>query len=84
MDFIARMEGVSIHAAALKAIEWFHLDREAMSARSEEEMEERHEVPKGSTASTPLCAALTPYELQEERRKKKMEEREGGGDGKMR
>ena len=26
LDFIARMENVSIHAAALKAIEWFHLD----------------------------------------------------------
>jgi DNA primase len=26
LDFIARMENVSIHAAALKAIEWFHID----------------------------------------------------------
>ena len=32
LDFIARMENVSIHAAALKAIEWFNLDPEAMSA----------------------------------------------------
>src|SRR6202789_743665 len=32
LDFIVRMEDVSIHAAALKAIEWFHLDPEAMSA----------------------------------------------------
>lgn len=32
LDFIAKMEKVSIHAAALKAIEWFNLDPEAMSA----------------------------------------------------
>jgi DNA primase len=36
LDFIARMEGVTIHAAALKAIEWFHLDPETMSANSDE------------------------------------------------
>ena len=53
LDFIARMENVKIHAATLKAIEWFHLDKEAMSARSEEEMEERRDVPKGNPASTP-------------------------------
>ena len=35
LDFIAKMEDVSIHAAAVKAIEWFHLDPEAMSAKSE-------------------------------------------------
>src|SRR5674476_753622 len=32
LDFIARMENVTIHAAAHKAIEWFNLDPEAMSA----------------------------------------------------
>ena len=32
LDFIAKMEDVSIHAAALKAIEWFNLDPEEMSA----------------------------------------------------
>jgi DNA primase len=32
LDFIAEMEKVSIHAAALKAIEWFNLDPEAMAA----------------------------------------------------
>ena len=32
LDFIAEMEKVSIHAAALKAIEWFHLDPAAMAA----------------------------------------------------
>src|SRR5580704_507019 len=37
LDFIARMENVSIHAAAHKAIEWFHLDADAMSSGSEQE-----------------------------------------------
>jgi DNA primase len=37
LDFIAKMENVSIHAAALKAIDWFHLDPDAVSASSEEE-----------------------------------------------
>ncbi|HEV2694126.1 MAG TPA: toprim domain-containing protein [Verrucomicrobiae bacterium] len=32
LDFIAKLEDVSIHAAALKAIEWFNLDAEEMSA----------------------------------------------------
>jgi DNA primase len=35
LDFIAEMENVSIHAAALKAIEWFNLDPEAMAANSD-------------------------------------------------
>jgi len=35
LDFIAEMEKVSIHAAALKAIEWFNLDAEAMAANSD-------------------------------------------------
>ena len=34
LDFIARMGNISIHAAALKAVEWFKLDPEAMSADS--------------------------------------------------
>lgn len=36
LDFIARMENVSIHGAALKAIDWFSLDPDAMSATTEE------------------------------------------------
>ena len=35
LDFIAIMEDVSIHAAALNAIDWFQLDPEAMAAPSE-------------------------------------------------
>lgn len=37
LDFIARMEKVSIHAAAVKAIEWFNLDADAVTGRKEEE-----------------------------------------------
>lgn len=38
LDFIARMENVSIHAAAQKAIEWFNLDPETVSGdRPQEE-----------------------------------------------
>ena len=33
LDFIARMEDVSIHAAAMKAIEWFGLDPELLTGR---------------------------------------------------
>ncbi len=40
LDFISRMENVSIHAAALKAIEWFGLDEDAMSAKREQKSED--------------------------------------------
>ena len=35
LDFIAKMEDISIHAAAVKAVDWFGLDRDAMSSGSE-------------------------------------------------
>src|SRR5580704_18360344 len=46
LDFIARMDDVSIHAAAQKAIEWFQLDPEAMSADREQETEQSRETSK--------------------------------------
>src|SRR5580700_2183908 len=49
LDFIARMEKVSIHAAATKAIEWFKLDREAVTTSSRQEEEETAEVPSGES-----------------------------------
>ena len=64
LDFIARMEDVSIHAAALKAIEWFNLDPEAMSADSHEEAETQSEAPKASDAPRPKPAAK-PAPVQE-------------------
>lgn len=36
LDFIAKMEDATIHAAALKAIDWFGLDPEAMRTNSKE------------------------------------------------
>jgi DNA primase len=57
LDFIAKMEDVSIHAAALKAIEWFGLDPEAMSADSNQEAEEKAEPPKTEAAPRPKPAA---------------------------
>lgn len=36
LDFIAKMEDISIHAAALKAIEWFGLDPEGMAANTDD------------------------------------------------
>ena len=56
LDFIARMDSVSIHAAAIKAIEWFHLDPEAMSADSKEEDAAPPEPP--SAADTPRPAPV--------------------------
>ena len=53
LDFIVRMEKASIHAAALKAIEWFHLDPAAMSAESEQGADPPGEVPKTSTPAEP-------------------------------
>lgn len=53
LDFIARMENVSIHKAALKAIEWFKLDPEAMSSESDPEADEPAEEPNGSAVPQP-------------------------------
>jgi DNA primase len=57
LDFIAEMEDVSIHAAALKAIEWFNLDPEAMSVESKPEAGESDETPKTSDTPRPKPAA---------------------------
>jgi DNA primase len=46
LDFIAKMENSSIHAAALKAIEWFQLDPDAMSGNSSETEEAETEPSK--------------------------------------
>jgi DNA primase len=46
LDFIARMEDATIHAAALKAIDWFGLDAEAMKTNSKD----ADKAPNGSRA----------------------------------
>lgn len=40
LDFIARMEGLTIHAAAHKAIDWFGLDPEAVRTKPKESLNE--------------------------------------------
>jgi DNA primase len=78
LDFISRMENVSIHAAALKAIEWFNLNSEAISADSGEEdsgQAERSETrarpvdtkpaePENTTPNKPLKFRLEKLERQ--------------------
>jgi DNA primase len=58
LDFIAEMEKVSIHAAALKAIEWFNLDPEAMSASDDkaETAEPKASVPASRPVSRPAAS----------------------------
>jgi len=56
LDFITRMENISIHAAALKAVEWFGLDPEAMSADSDEEPEPTTSAPQPRPALKPAPA----------------------------
>lgn len=58
LDFIAEMEHASIHAAALKAVEWFNLDPEAVSAQSDDE--EPREA--GSQAQKPPRKPALPNE----------------------
>src|SRR5689334_7962156 len=53
LDFIAKMEDASVHAAALKAIEWFGLDAAAMSAQSDQGSEGRSEAVKSHPARLP-------------------------------
>jgi DNA primase len=60
LDFIAKMEEVSIHAAALKAIEWFSLDPAAMSALPDDDSERRTEAKKSNAATLPNPAAKKP------------------------
>ena len=62
LDFIAKMEDVSIHAAALKAIEWFNLDPAAMSDDSEqkEERTERRDEPKTPKQEPEAPENVTP------------------------
>jgi len=64
LDFIQKMEDVSILAAANKAIEWFHLDPKEMSADSNQEAEETSEPARNGEVSQPRPAAR-PAPVQE-------------------
>ena len=50
LDFISRMENVTIHAAAVKAMEWFDLPSEAVSVNEEQE-EQASEPTRGKAPS---------------------------------
>jgi DNA primase len=61
LDFIAEMEQVSIHAAALKAIEWFNLDPEAMAASDDKtDSSEEHEAPACKPVTQRPAAPVVP------------------------
>ncbi len=54
LDFIAKMENVSIHGAALKAIEWFGLDKEVMQAKTDDADRLRQDTPKNNAVAAPI------------------------------
>jgi len=56
LDFISRMENVTIHAAALKAIEWFSLDPETTSRGSGDE----EDKPSGKKKSSKTVTGKPP------------------------
>ena len=58
LDFITKMEKCSIHAAALKAIEWFNLDPEAMAASDDnaEAAEPKTSAPAPKPAARPAAS----------------------------
>jgi DNA primase len=56
LDFIARMENISIHAAALKVIEWFKLDPAEMTV-AESAVEHADESAPGETEAKPKPVA---------------------------
>lgn len=58
LDFIARMEDVSIHAAALKATEWFSINADTVAAKSEPDAKKADDAPKNG--SSPQKSASKP------------------------
>src|ERR1039457_6619445 len=65
LDFIARMENVSIHAAALKAIEWFSLDPVAMTAEKPQENDQPVQAPERGDTAPPKPAPQKAAPVQE-------------------
>jgi DNA primase len=60
LDFIAKMEDVSVHTAAVKAIEWFNLDPEAMSADRGQSESAEAETPTPEAKSATSAPKPTP------------------------
>src|SRR6266581_625008 len=65
LDFIARMENGTIHAAALNAIEWFRLDRNAMSAKSDEKRNQPIATTQTDPGSRPKPVSKKPVPASE-------------------
>lgn len=59
LDFIAKMENVSIHAAALRAIEWFHLGLETVSSNADK-TEEKLDTSQNGESEPPKPAPRKP------------------------
>jgi DNA primase len=59
LDFIAKKENISIHAAALKAIEWFNLDPADMAADRGGTSEDEEASPAPKTAPKPVTRTAT-------------------------
>ncbi len=60
LDFIARMDNVSIHAAALRAVEWFNLDSDSMATDSPQEPDESNGRSYSAESPRPRPASSTP------------------------
>ncbi len=62
LDFFAKMEDISIHAAAVKAIEWFQLDPAEMAATSEAEPTQADDAHRnhGESRPKPVFKPATP------------------------
>jgi DNA primase len=61
LDFIAKMEDISVHAAALKAVEWFKIDPEAVSADAGQETDSPETiVPKKAVQPAPAPESKEP------------------------
>ena len=67
LDFIVRMEGgISIHAAAVKAIKWFSLDLDVVTGHKDEEQPEQAEEKQGKLAPQNPKSAAKPAAKTEE------------------
>src|SRR5665213_2980415 len=53
LDFISRMDKITIHAAALKAMAWFGIDAASVASDAEPDVNEPDEAPKQTTVPRP-------------------------------
>jgi DNA primase len=65
LDFISKMEKISIHAAALKAIDWFQIDQEAISSCAEETKAAEKKEDQAPAVPSPKQRAKKPLPAEE-------------------